>query len=875
MELKREIGEISRSSEFFSVSELEAQTGQPRANFAGVALKELMDNAIDASEAASTKPEVSLDLALVDDIRITVTDNGIGISPSTIDRIKNFDIRVTDKLNYRSPSRGQQGNALKTVLGLPYALGGTQPVVISSRGIEHTIYASPDPLGQVKVMHAKKAVHEVTGTTVALTLPRDPATHQFSPLWWSRAYGLANPHVLIKIRYFDEKGHASYHDKSYQEISESYHPTVQIGKQWRKFIVNDLTAPAWYNADTLKRQIFTHIKNNSGLSLREFVKTFRGLSASAKAKAVCDRLPNIHHLGDFESQPEQIAFLLAEMKEVADPPSPKVLGFIGKEHFRLKFDEWFGIEPDRFFYRRSECIVGGIPFIIEAASAQVKTDRGDIFHLLNFSPAFEDPLTGTSLVTEKVSRSGLKSFMRACYANPYAADWENSRRNVAVALHIVSPAFEFLDRGKTRISLPPEVAHEIAEVLWVVGKSFYDEGKKREKDSHRQTREAEKGEKQKQKPDITLIEAVTAVLPAAIAKVADYPVSVRDLYYVVREKIQQHIEEELEYSYFSNLLATYEQDYGQIPNLYRDPRGFLYEPHTARRIQLGTREVESYRFPAWLYNKILFVEKKGFVEPFIVAGIPEKYDLAIVAAEGYASKAIRTLFRNADRDTDYKLFVLHDADHIGCNIARTMREATARMPEYHVDIIDLGFKLQEALDMGLSTEFYSRKNAIPSKLVPLLTELELEYFTGVQVGKKERKAKRIELNALGPEERIAFLERKLVEHGATAKVLPPDGILQNRMIRKADEKAREIARTRIEDYLDIESMIDECVKSADPIDVTDDIDEVKEKLTTNPVAPWHILLDLKAFEQAENVMGKLPLQKMITDLCLEKVTEGS
>ena len=197
MDLKREIGEISRSSEFFSVSELEAQTGQPRANFAGVAVKELMDNAIDASEAASTQHEVSLDLALVDDIRITVMDNGIGISPSTIDGIKNFDIRVTDKLNYRSPSRGQQGNALKTVLGLPYALGGTQPVVISSRGIEHTIYASPDPLGEVKVKHAKKAVHEATGTTVALTLPRDPATRQFSPFWWSRAYGLANPHVLI------------------------------------------------------------------------------------------------------------------------------------------------------------------------------------------------------------------------------------------------------------------------------------------------------------------------------------------------------------------------------------------------------------------------------------------------------------------------------------------------------------------------------------------------------------------------------------------------------------------------------------------------------------------------------------------------------
>jgi hypothetical protein len=196
------------------------------------------------------------------------------------------------------------------------------------------------------------------------------------------------------------------------------------------------------------------------------------------------------------------------------------------------------------------------------------------------------------------------------------------------------------------------------------------------------------------------------------------------------------------------------------------------------------------------------------------------------------------------------------------------------MPEYHVDVIDLGFKLQEALDMGLSTEFYTRKKAIPSELVPTLTELELDFFTGMQVSENEWQARRIELNALGPEERIAFLERKLAEHGATAKVLPPDSVLQNRMIRKADKKAREIARTQIEDYLDIDSMIDECVKSADPIDVTDDIDEVKEKLTTNPAERWCLLLDLKAFEQAENVMEKLPLQKLIKDLCLEKMAEG-
>jgi DNA topoisomerase VI subunit B len=870
--LKREMGEISRSSEFFSVSELEAQTGQPKENFASVALKELLDNAIDASESASDRPRVSLDIAMNDEIlHMVVRDNGPGLRSRDINRIKDFDVRVSDKLNYRSPSRGQQGNALKTILGMPYALGSREPVRIISRGIEHTIYASPDPLGQVRAVHDKREVDSSIGTTVALILPRHPATDKFNPEWWARAYALANPHVLVNFCCFDEDPDAIYLDNSgdprITEIAESYQSTVQ-GKQWHKFMGDDKTAPAWYNVDTLTRQIFTHLKNNTDKPLREFVKTFHGLTSNAKAKIVCNdiRLADIHHLSDFEPQPNKISTLLDVMKEVAEPPSPKILGYIGKEHFRLKFDEWYGINPDRFYYKRSECVVDGIPYIIEAACAEVKADRGDLFHLLNFSPTYDDPLSNTSLTTDEVSRRGFDSFMKACYAHPDAEDWEPARRNVSIAMHIVSPAFQFLDRGKTRVSLPEEVANKVADCLWAVCKSFYIEGEKRRKDAYRQARHEEKQEKQRQqrdRPKVSLAKAVDAVMLDSLAKVANFLVSVRDLFYVVRDKIQQYTSRELEYTYFSGLLVKYEQDHGKIPNLYRDPRGFLYEPHTGRRIPLGTREVENYQFPSWTYNKILFVEKKGFVEPLIQAHIPERYDLAIVAAEGYASEAIRTLFQNADQNTDYKLFVMHDADHLGYNIARTMRDATARMPQYHVDVIDLGLKLQEALDMGLQTENYERENAIPSNLVPQLIPLELEYFTGEQISEKVWKARRIELNALGPEDRIAFVERKLAEQGATAKVQPPDDVMDDHIKEAFDKTARDIVREKIEARLGIESMVDQCIESIGSVDLTNDINAVKEKLRTNPAELWSELLDSKAAEQAE----KRPWEKLVAEVC--------
>jgi hypothetical protein len=223
-------------------------------------------------------------------------------------------------------------------------------------------------------------------------------------------------------------------------------------------------------------------------------------------------------------------------------------------------------------------------------------------------------------------------------------------------------------------------------------------------------------------------------------------------------------------------LTEYRQKHRPLPLLFYKPRGVLYEPHSGREIPLGTREVESYTFPIWLYDKILYIEKAGMLEALKVAQVAERYDMAIVAAEGYATEAARLLFQNADKQRHYQLFVLHDADPDGYNIARTLREATRRMPDHAVDVIDLGLSLPDALEMGLQTETFVRKKALPEELV--LGDVEQRYWV---VGVEEQGrlvTKRVELNALPVRERAAYIERKLAEAGATTKVIPPDAALQ-------------------------------------------------------------------------------------------------
>ena len=501
--LDRVTADISKASEYFSARELQASTGQPVYRFADVILKELVDNGLDAAEKAGRPPEISIIIRKgPEKVQITVQDNGNGIDADIVKRVMDFGVRVSDKVIYRSPSRGQQGNALKTVLGMPHALDSPEPVIIESRGLRHTIYSTLDPLGNPSIEHAIEHIDTVEGTRITIVLPIYPAAQMFDPIAWARRFALVNPHALVKIQVFDENGLDSLEDNSEShKLQEIYQPSALAS--WRKFMPNDLTAPSWYDVDTLKQQVFAHIRSEiEDQPLRKYVKSFRGLSANDKAKLVCDRLPVISHLSDFEKQSGSIAELLEIMNDVAEPPSPTIMGYIGKDSIRQGFDELYGVKEDRFWYKRLIYDHHGIPYIIEAVAAEVKVDKGAVIHALNFSPTFDDPLSNTLLESEKVTANGIHGFTEDCYGN-YASANPNSKQNIVWLLHIVSPGLTFFDRGKTSLSLPDPVTSLVGQALWSVGKELYVEGKRREKNSAKEAkREYERSHPQKKKGDL-------------------------------------------------------------------------------------------------------------------------------------------------------------------------------------------------------------------------------------------------------------------------------------------------------------------------------------------------------------------------------------
>ncbi len=831
--LNRTTFETNRDAEYFNKKELQAQTGQTSELFASVALKELLDNALDACETAGVSPEIIISTSNGNDrIRLSVQDNGKGIEPETVERILNFQTRTSDKSVYRSPTRGAQGNALKTIIGMPHALGKAEPVKIEAQGVCHTVKASVDPAGELRIEHNKESRSTQPGTKVELTLPAKD--QYFKSDEWAKSFSLFNPHVLLRNSHFDDNGGKSKQGKSEasenDKTSNSYHSTVKYPGKWRKFLPTDLTSPWWYSQTDLKTLIFSHIaesrRNGNGLTLRDFVRQFKGLSGATKAKRVCDQFPEVKRLNDFESIPEdRVNDLLQAMCNNTNAPSPGILGLVGENHFRACFDQWYGVK--RFWYRKIAKEVFGIPFICEAALAETE-QTGRIFTGVNFSPTYDDPIADTQLDCKEGYSFGIYNFLNNTYVSP-DPEYYQYQASTAFAFHLVCPMLEFLDRGKTRLKISKGMANEIAKVLWSVVKEMYQEEKRRRRDAARDDRrEREESRYYKNLIKYTQKEAVFKVLPEALRKATgdgQYPVSARNLFYQVRPLMAQYTHKQLDYTYFSQTLLTeYRELNGPIQGLYYDPRGILYEPHTGKSVPLGTREVEQYSFPLWLYNKILYVEKKGLWPILEAAKLAERYDMAIVAAEGYANEAVRLLFRHAEQDKNYQLFVLHDADPHGYNIARTLREETRRMPGYEVETIDLGLYLEDALDLGLETETFTRKKALPYGLE--LTEKEFEYFKGTQSTRTSWICKRVELNALSAPQLIEYIEKKLSEAGATGKVIPPD------------EDLEELTSSLYEDAVSL--WVDDAIKRIFSIDAISDqiTEEFEDRFSLGDASEW-------------------------------------
>jgi hypothetical protein len=156
---------------------------------------------------------------------------------------------------------------------------------------------------------------------------------------------------------------------------------------------------------------------------------------------------------------------------------------------------------------------------------------------------------------------------------------------------------------------------------------------------------------------------------------------------------------------FKRIITDYESEHGEIPGMYREPRGLLYHPHAGDDIPLGTLTVKDYERPIWTFNKLLYVEKEGFSEALKADGWPERHDCALMSSKGFTTRAARDLVdKLAEHDEPVTIFCAHDADAYGTMIYQTFQEATKARGARKVKIVNLGLEPWEAIEANLEVE---------------------------------------------------------------------------------------------------------------------------------------------------------------------------
>jgi DNA topoisomerase VI subunit B len=434
-QLQRATFRTSRLLDFFSEKELVAQTGHHAGDWPLVAVKELIDNALDACEEAGIAPVITI---AADKDGIEVRDNGPGLPAETVKGILDYTVRVSSREAYVSPTRGAQGNALKTLIGMPFALDPSigRVLEIEAKHVRHTIGCSVDRIRQEPVLdHRTKTVLGTTGTLIRVHWPNSACSNLLDVkarfLQIADDFTWLNPHLTLVVDWFGEQTRV-----------------IATDPAWQKWRPSDPTCPHWYGIQHFERLIAAYIAhdqdNGRERTVREFISEFRGLSGSAKQKVVLDatglsreslsRLANGNGL-----ETVLTSRLLAAMQANSRPMKPKDLGIIGEEHFRRRF-EAAGCETESFQYQRAFDDEGQ-PAVIETAFGWCpKVDSRRLVTGVNWSPGIINPFRelggcGRSLDT-------ILAQQRAARDEP-----------VIFVLHLAVPRAQYTDRGKSAVTV--------------------------------------------------------------------------------------------------------------------------------------------------------------------------------------------------------------------------------------------------------------------------------------------------------------------------------------------------------------------------------------------------------------------------------------
>jgi len=721
-------------NDYFTVDGLEKKTGISRYDWDTVILKELIDNALDAVEPLQDK---QLSVSYSDKDGLTISDNGTGIPQKSIsESIYNFQVYHSSKRYYITPSRGKQGNGLKTVICICKLNGyGLYWHTAEGNTVQYVIDATDSDIGNIRIQEHAVGTSEARGVTVKGIRLSQRYTAEII-----REYSKCNPDVTINFAW---NGTIT----AYKPITE---PVNRSGS----------TNICFYDLDRWK----TFLKNQDvSKTYKAILNETFGTAISNKSK-IKGKLSGI----DIHGQAVRDDFFNLQLSQ-------------NKKKYTILKSNMIGLE-NHFLM---EDIDTHIPYIVEFTVDYLEEKQHELkcWCYVNNSITYEDGRSIQFKYGEHKlgTRKTEKTYDLYGLLSPYM--------DYSFEIHFISPQLAFLNTGKTEF----DISGIIDELCKNLSKEMARKRKRHEEES-------EKPVKKRELMRMYLSEAYRLASSggkyAITARQIFYKLrelsGLEETANTYSDFTQNILTEWLE----ENPEAEEKVYFAERGNFYigSDQNGLgtgavrsvINSDGNAQNnfITYGGLSDAVYLKPdfdlRYQYDKVLYIEKTGFDAILKAERVGEKYHTIIVSGQGFGTRAAKMLLYHFQKQ-GMKIYCLHDLDYHGVDIINSLREPNEKFTE-EIIIEDMGITLADVHRYGIKPE------RIPITATDY-KKIDKTRFTAEQrqfFFPDETAVQRVELNAFSTDQILAIISEKLgTVHNLPSMQLSDVMTLDTRKIKEA------------------------------------------------------------------------------------------
>jgi hypothetical protein len=800
----------SRTWSNFQPTELVKLCGVSQGRWPVYVIKELLDNATAVLEEHN-KSNPLVRVTITDDF-IEVAENGPGIQDWVLDNILDFDRFGGSNRHHKLPTRGAQGNAIMTLVGIASAWLPAGFIEIRrpcgpSLSLEVRLNKVLQEVDIERVVISEK--HEMSSIRVPIpSLPWKMRGSDFDDIISTiKQFAWMNPHVTFMVNCRGQR----WNLPSQSDARPCLSGNPQCGSSM------------WFTEDELIERFAADVRARPDTSIKDWSGefAFRRTRDQRFAPALPMSAWSTRGNAFMRAKVGDLASKLSVDTDVKKSENPKFAA-VGSERLGEFLASELGADPTAGVEYHSMTGTFGqgdtaVPYLVEVCLLQMpsrsRRAAPEPVLAMNRTVLYGSPEFKNIKYREKVKGKWVTLRKTALGGLCRAYQIDHGKTPCAIVVHVTCPSPGYSGYGKQQFDtswLADPMAECFERVTLQVRKQRHGEARRKQ------------GSKKKRD---TIREDMFRLIPSVYQEATEnekYPILIRQFYYAFRKEWYVQDDRVLHYGTFCAYVDEYERNVAGKLLCLRDPRGTLYEPHSGRTLRLGTADVAAFKPKRWEGHTIIFVEKENLASLMKSMKIHKRWDAIIIGSKGFAVEAIRDVIQKYKKllGNMVKIICLHDADPAGYMIGYDLATNLPRFGEnVDIQVIDCGLSIKEALEMDLQDEPYDIKRQSWSMVNKSMRKLKIKNPDGTERPLMEPEAydafmpamyrgtefptwadkpkgRRVELNAMPPRQFMEWVEKHL-EANDCRKVRPPDEVVSE----KLKSSRKNLVKNEVGNYL--------------------------------------------------------------------------